>query len=569
MTLELLPNEILIECFEYVNPFEIFYSFGQLNSRFSRLIRSTPLRLNFEYIRKSLFDQFCTILQSNCQLKNEIRSLKLSNKDTCGQIEHFLSLFSLNEFIQLRSLTLIQIEQNQFEKIKSILPFLHRLHSFRVLDTKYGENDLFNHLPMSNLRRLTIPTVPINGPISSLTYLSISSCSLDQILSSLFQYAPLLKSLKIDNISKTSHTILNLPYYPANHLKQLIIHHFEYSFEDFEILIKSIPYLKHLTICALDNNDMINPKQWESLIQSFLPNLKIFHFIFGSFCRGKTRDDIINKFQLFQTEFWFKQHQWFTEYVFDMNSAVIYTLPYALNTYRLTSTIGKYSNLLKDVTQKFDNVTNLTVCHQAKSMDYYPSITTLGLTINFNQSEKQVLGLEYIQSLQRIINFSYLNSLDISSYCIIESSALIEICKQTPRLTSIAINRSILWTLFGNPELCGCLNQIIKKMNVDKWDQNSFGHSNEIEEFCKIFSNLEQLTCQINHLNQLLIFLNQTSKLSLITVFLSSVDNVEEWFENVSIEFNLTYRINYFSTNTDGPREFYRTEVSIWTGGKK
>ncbi len=59
MTLELLPNEIIIECFEYLNAFEIFDSFDQLNYRFSKLIRTVPLHLNFQHVRKQIFDHFC------------------------------------------------------------------------------------------------------------------------------------------------------------------------------------------------------------------------------------------------------------------------------------------------------------------------------------------------------------------------------------------------------------------------------------------------------------------------------------------------------------------------------
>ncbi|CAF4431041.1 unnamed protein product, partial [Adineta steineri] len=87
MTLESLPNEILIEIFEYLNAFEIFYSFDQLNNRLYSLIRNIPLHLNFEYCRKTIFDQFCTILKLNPIIKERINSLILSNKDTCGQID--------------------------------------------------------------------------------------------------------------------------------------------------------------------------------------------------------------------------------------------------------------------------------------------------------------------------------------------------------------------------------------------------------------------------------------------------------------------------------------------------
>ena len=87
MKFELLPNEIFIECFQYLNAPDIFYSFDQLNYRFHTLIRNIPLHLNFQQLKKSIFNQFCQIILSNPEIKQNIISLKLSNKGTRGQIQ--------------------------------------------------------------------------------------------------------------------------------------------------------------------------------------------------------------------------------------------------------------------------------------------------------------------------------------------------------------------------------------------------------------------------------------------------------------------------------------------------
>ena len=101
MKLESLPNEIFIECFEYLNYVDIFSSFDQLNYRFNKLIRNIP---------KVLFDQFCKKLLSNREIKKQIHSLHLSNKETYPQIHLFLSLFSFTEFSHLHSLSLTQVD---------------------------------------------------------------------------------------------------------------------------------------------------------------------------------------------------------------------------------------------------------------------------------------------------------------------------------------------------------------------------------------------------------------------------------------------------------------------------
>jgi hypothetical protein len=113
MKFDQLPNEILIECFEYLNVLDIFYSFDQLNYHFHTLIRNISLNLNLHHMNKSLFDKFCHKMLLNPQIKNQIISLQLSNKNTSGQLNVFLSFFSLNEYCQFRLLTLIDLNVEQ------------------------------------------------------------------------------------------------------------------------------------------------------------------------------------------------------------------------------------------------------------------------------------------------------------------------------------------------------------------------------------------------------------------------------------------------------------------------
>lgn len=90
MTFEILPNELLIECFRYFDALDLLYSFDQLNSRFNQLLRTFPLYLNFQYSEKFKFDQFYKKIQLNIQ----IYSLHLSDENTCIALETFLSNFS-------------------------------------------------------------------------------------------------------------------------------------------------------------------------------------------------------------------------------------------------------------------------------------------------------------------------------------------------------------------------------------------------------------------------------------------------------------------------------------------
>jgi hypothetical protein len=119
MKFELLPNEILIERFEYLNALHIFHSFDQLNYRFSTLIRRIPLYADLRNIHQRIIcDQFSMILLSDQETKKQIYTLHLSNKDTCYSIQSFFFLFSLDEFLHLRSLTLAGVTTDNFKKIE-------------------------------------------------------------------------------------------------------------------------------------------------------------------------------------------------------------------------------------------------------------------------------------------------------------------------------------------------------------------------------------------------------------------------------------------------------------------
>lgn len=96
MKFEFLPNEILLQCFSYLNIIHVFHSFDQLNHRFNSLIRNIPFGLNFENIHnKFQCEQFCMKLSNDETMKNQLYSLHLSNNNTCYPVHLFLSNFSL------------------------------------------------------------------------------------------------------------------------------------------------------------------------------------------------------------------------------------------------------------------------------------------------------------------------------------------------------------------------------------------------------------------------------------------------------------------------------------------
>ncbi len=99
--LELLPNEILIQCFQYLKASDLFHSFDEFNHRFNHLIRHIPLCVDFENVNKSMFDEFCTKMSVDQEIKAQIYSLHLPNELIPLQAKRFWSLFSFEEFVNL------------------------------------------------------------------------------------------------------------------------------------------------------------------------------------------------------------------------------------------------------------------------------------------------------------------------------------------------------------------------------------------------------------------------------------------------------------------------------------
>jgi hypothetical protein len=235
-----------------------------------------------------------------------------------------------------------------------------------------------------------------------------------------------------------------------------------------------------------------------------------------------------NKFKEFQSDFW-KEHHWYTEYSFSKNAALIYTIPYVLDTYQLMLNSNRYCNESIGNFNIFKNTTNVTINCDALTENcqyYFPYVTSI--TLNYSTSINEinsVLQKQHIVSLKKVVNLSNVKHLDISYfYKLKTANVLSEFLKEAPQISSIAMQSSALLPLFDDNELCDYLNTMIKQLEIKCIDL--FKNSYEMSPFCEIFSNLEQLTCTINHRDFLLYLLMHLPKLSRLNVY-SSVFNLE------------------------------------------
>ena len=361
MKFEFLPNDILIRCFQYLDGVDLLYSFDELNHRFTKLIRTIPLKLDFRSIPKLKFITFCTFLSENQTIKHQISSLQLSNEIFHDQIEKFLSWFSLTEFPHLQRLSLIAIDEYDVQEFKTALPLFPRLLSFRLINSSQIGEHLLSILPLSKLRQLSIlqsiDNVKFTLQSSTITYLNLSQCNIN-ILYDLLKHMSLLKYLTIENLCKnyssSTKQKISQEISPLNYLKQIIFNQFEYSFNDFESFSSFTPNLQSLTLVKHYDIEMIDAKRWQRLITSTLSKLINFHFLFST----HLVDDINKKFEQFRSRFWRRDHRWLVDYGSNEIASIIHTIPYIFDRYVLHSYPIQYQ---LDNLNRFDRIRYLSL----------------------------------------------------------------------------------------------------------------------------------------------------------------------------------------------------------------
>jgi hypothetical protein len=518
MKFEYLPNEIIINCFEYLNGPDIFYAFEQLNYRFDKLTRTIPLYLDFQDIPKSIFDRFCKTILINPMIQRQIYSLRLSNKNTHGQIHAFLTYFSFNQLTQLRSLTLIDVKENNFEELSLIFPLLSELIDFRLIDSFINTDKLIFKLPMSKSNIFDSSF----QDIIPLRKLSIDYLNFDHLYQILYSM-PLLQYL---SVSRTSHntvvsTDINLLIGRVNHLKHLIITNFSSSFDDLINFIKCMSNLRSLTVSGYEKSDMIDAFRWKKLITSSLPHLILFKFKFATF----NQNEILDKYQQFQSEFWIKEHQWYTECLLGGTGvSYIFTIPYLTDSRTLwLKYVRHWNKSINNNIDTFNHVKQLGLLgEKLNKLDdfYFPNIISLiiqSLPVIDNEDDEE----KFFKSLERIINLSNIEHLLIPICCETKRpTILLKILKAAPHLSSLNIHRCATKILKTNQELCQYTSQMIKKLEFGVYYQshacdNKYTYTNLIYE---IFPNIEQLICYVVKLDESLLFFKNLSKLSMLTL---------------------------------------------------
>ncbi|CAF1429499.1 unnamed protein product [Adineta ricciae] len=517
---EHLSNEVLMDCFEYLNAPDVFYAFEQLNPRFYRLVRAIPLRLNFEDIDKIIFDRFCEKMLDYTEIQQQIYSIKLSNEQTHGQIQAFFTYFSLVEFTRLRSLTLIEIKENNMEQLSSTIPLLTKLTRLRLINSHSSSFNLLSVLP--RCQENIFPISSFSQNIVPLTKFSIYFCSLTDIFRLLPQM-PFLRYLNVlcgSQFESISSAEINRLHGRVNCLERLAVSGYSIDTDNLMSVISCMTNLRSLTILVDENSDIIDASRWQQLITHSLPHLTVFRFNFSS----SNQDEIARKYNDFQTDFWIVEHQWYTECLIYGPQSSIFTTPWPSDRKLIGLTHNRRFNKSINQSTTSDRVKRLNIFNTeliTSHSSYCPNVTSLAfdsLPVIKNQIDEQ----NFVSSLKQVVNLLNVKHLEIPA-CVetTRPTLLLKILQETPHVSSLTTLSCIVNLVKRNKELHQLASEMITKLNFCIRSSSSDACVNKRRDMSlihQVFPNLEQITYSMIRFEPCLFLLKNLPRLSRMSI---------------------------------------------------
>jgi hypothetical protein len=380
-SIQSLPVELLHRVFDNLDAETIIFSIRPL-SRLFRSVVNTYDRyvLDLKLISKSNSYVLCRLIHP----KNVISFILSNDKEISNQIDFFILIVHLQQFTQLRSLTLLYIEEFQLNIILKRVN-LNLLISFSFSIRKYDDKCkqttsslLSSVLAQLTLRKLEIEIKPVRMHEISWTancriqHLTINNGISIDYFCTILQFCPHLHTFIISRISRGLINNLTSMCFPQ--LKSLTIKDLDVNIgivESFLLLAPSLVYLK-----LIGRSEMLDGKRWEQFIQINLTQLDKFEFYFNERTLIKQKlTDLKSIIASFQTPFWMEHKKWFVscEYSVGYSTICLFSLPICLSVLKYRSKSQKISlstsNMIFDNDSTItDNINSLHLC-LSKIMD--------------------------------------------------------------------------------------------------------------------------------------------------------------------------------------------------------
>ncbi|CAF3905808.1 unnamed protein product, partial [Rotaria magnacalcarata] len=542
--LDELPIEILHILFSYFLAHEIFYSFLNINSYLDAAIVSYPsYQLNFQSISKYYFDLVCQHISP----KRVIAITLSDDNDTCGQSEIFLSRFQIDQFVKLRSLTLLRIE---LKSLKSINLHLHKLDQLLSLTYDLTLNDssfaIFQQGQRIKFSRGS--TDLLSGmPLSHLHHLTIVQCSFKTFLI-ICNLARQLKTLDIELIGCPPNAVLQFEFVQ---LTRLILRNLSWhaSMNDIESALLKLPRLRHLEISTSGLVDLADAYRWEMLSKNFV-TLKFYFKIQLS--------SIEKTLASFRTPFWLIEKQWFVAY----ENMSFFTIPHFLQTHANEYfQLPKHSTCLNNAIA-YEHITKSIFVDKIIKPDHrFANVHTLEL-------RNKTANVD-LTALSAVVDLHVVKTLVLPSS--IEHKNIIFLLNNMPRLENLAINTSA-------DQDFDDFFQETKHMRLENIHTlticNQYVISNHYiaSQLSHIFPRVKKLHVSVNRLDDMIILIDGFKHLSSASfMFKSLFDNdKQDLLQKINTTINGVYRFEgsclhmWIENRMDISRKTHISNIS-WT----
>lgn len=470
-TFEILPNEILLEIFEYLPTVNIFETFYYLNQRYTSLLLSIRLRVDLLNTSKKSFDYYNYFLfpiASNCVVS-------LRCEDIFDRLIHHIDL---SNFLSLEYLTITNINQSTFQYI---IPHLNKFQNLIYLNLQ-TKNELINkelyfEQPMELIEKCILnfnKRIIIQGDQSylNLKYLNINQYHIDDLISFIHTYTPNLRHLTVTFNNEANSKILFPKNETKHNLESLMIKQCRIPFDRIKRLILiSLPYLKRLNITAA-GIDYADGREWETLLSTSFPCLIKFE-LYTTFPNEDAPTPVVRS-QLLKTfeTIYFLSHNWYFGFLYNPSIRTIdlFSLPLFHNKMHASLYDTTIEKTINDINM-FKNVDELSLYLSNSNENIklpnrsFSYVKDLKLISRYRQNER--LPISLFADISYVITFAKLESMEfIGNHFPSTTFILLD---YTTNLKSISISfnsLNLMTKTLKEPHICQRLQTLIKHLTI-------------------------------------------------------------------------------------------------------
>ena len=334
------------------------------------------LRLNFFSISTSNSKSIANIVQT----KNII-SLVLVNKyqtELSKQMGLFFSLYQLNQFTRLQSMTLVEINDILLDKcLEHIVRIGLKSLSMTLRQQTPTETDRIIRLISSTIVQSSLQNLNLNiddakiiiddrfRPIqNALKHLIIDTCTQKDYQRILLN-CPRLRKFVVGNcaIPDTGMTSVPASY---SQLTSLTLYRWSSSIDQLDLLLSLTPSLTLLKIVSRKSRclSLFNGNTWQQLIENRLVCLRTLDFFLSYEVSETSANPSLNPILTsFKIPFWLNEKHWlvFSEYHLSSSELTLYTIPRYIN---------DFERVIRGDILSFNNSYSILVRHWIKHPEY-------------------------------------------------------------------------------------------------------------------------------------------------------------------------------------------------------